>query len=131
LDGIPAGGVSKKGEIRIILDAQPDGPTDLAFTTNGRKLRDFVLDDDPSSSTRSEASFTNLDTGAQQVYRVQAGSLPAGMQLVAINCISYPNGGTGTNNNTINVQGRFAEITLEARESVTCTFVIATVATPV
>ena len=64
VDAIAASDGSKPGEIWSILEVQPDRPTDLAFTTDGRKLRGFVPDDDPSSTTLSEASFNNLDTGA-------------------------------------------------------------------
>ena len=47
---IEAAGVSgKPGSIAIGLDLQPDGSVDIPFTTTGRKLHDFTLDEDRKS----------------------------------------------------------------------------------
>jgi hypothetical protein len=105
---------ASSGSITIVLDMQPNRPTDVTFEARGPRLRSFVLDDDVTSALADSRTFTRLKTGS---YTVKMGTL-AGLTLLDLTCES-----TGTDNNTIDEENRSVVISLEAGESVTCTFV--------
>jgi hypothetical protein len=107
------------GTITIVLDMQPNRPTDVSFETAGKKLRDFVLDDDVTSQMPNSRTFSDLKPGS---YTVTEAAL-SGLTVRDITCESSPSGGTWTDNNTIDVANRTVTIQLERGESVICTFV--------
>lgn len=105
--------------ITIVLDMQPNRPTDITFETEGTKLKDFILDDDVNSAVPSSRSFTHLRPGAYAIKQ----EVVTGLTLLDLRCESDPNGGSGIDNNTINLADRSVTIQLERDELVTCTFV--------
>jgi hypothetical protein len=106
------------GGITIVLDMQPNREVDLAYATSGKKLRNFTLDDDRTSALPSSRTCTRLKPGS---YTVQQGAADE-VTLEDIACQSTPNGGSGTENNTIDLVNRRVTIQLERDEAVTCTF---------
>ena len=116
---------AENGTINIILDTQPDSPVEVVFTTNENKLKTFELEDDGDETNKpaSSRTFEKLKPGT---YRAQI-NLPAGWELVAINCISNPNSGEGTDNNNQDLVAGWVDINVEASEIATCTFEIAQV----
>ena len=114
---------AENGTINIILDTQPDSPVEVVFNTNEDKLKTFELEDDGDETNKpaSSRTFEKLKPGT---YRAQI-NVPAGWELVAINCYSNPNGGEGTDNNVKNLLEGWVDINVEASEIATCTFVIA------
>jgi hypothetical protein len=115
--------------ITIIKDAQPNSCIDFSFTGTGPGVSNFMLDDDAGEvcadgTLSNTQTFTNLTNfGLANAVTITEQTSNGSFTLVAINCTSQANGGSGINNNTINVQSRFAQIVLEEGESVTCTFV--------
>ena len=123
-DNDDQGGVGgKSGTIRIVLDLQPNAPTDVRFTTGGgSKFSNFTLDDDADAALLNSRTV-KLKPGT---YTVQ-GPLTAGAySLTQISCGSVG----GINNNSVNVVAGFVSISLEAGEQATCTFVMG-VLTPI
>ena len=109
--------------ITIIKDTQPNAPFEFGFAATGQIDQNFSLTDNGVvGPDRIRSGDLNLFGPTNKVTITEQSSLP-GASLVAINCVSEANGGSGTNNNTINVQSRFAMIQLEEGEHVTCTFV--------
>jgi hypothetical protein len=107
------------GGITIVLDMQPNRAVDLAYTTAGKKLKSFTLDDDGTSSLPDTRSFVRLKPGRYAVQQAVADRVT----LEDIVCESTPNGGSGADNNTIDLANRRVAIQLEREEAVTCTFV--------
>ncbi len=103
----------KPGSITIIKDTVPDDAQDFAFTTSGTGLSNFSLDDDANVTLPNTQNFNNLAPGS---YSVTEGAV-AGYSVTAINCVET------TSNSSVNLGNRVASITLDAGESVTCTFV--------
>lgn len=99
-------------QITILLDAVPDGPTNLAFTGS---FRSFLLDDanpDDGDSYSNSRSFT-VKPGTYQVRRNSA----LNWFVTAIRCTPEANG-------VSNLANREATITVSAGDNVTCTFVV-------
>jgi len=115
---VTAAATTRSGTITIALDMQPNRPTDVRFAAHGKRLRGFVLDDDVTSALPNSQAFTGLKPGT---YTVTHEAL-AGLTLLGITCESNPNGGSGIDNNTIDLANRSVTIQLEQDESVTCTF---------
>jgi hypothetical protein len=105
---------ANSGSITIVLDMQPNRPTDIAFEVKGPRLRSFVLDDDVTSALPDSRTFTRLKAGS---YTVKLGTV-AGLTLLDLTCQS-----SGTDNNTFDEASRSVSISLETGESVSCTFV--------
>jgi len=116
VDPAAAGGAAaKRGTITISLRMRPEGPADVAFTTDSRTLRPFALDDDADPALANAVTFRNVKPGA---YTIRMANAPDG-PLTAIRCASTG----GTDNNTVDVATRTATLNIEAGESVACTFV--------
>ena len=101
----------KRGSINIIKDAQPNGPQDFAFTTNGSGLSPFSLDDDADGTLPSTKAFTNIVPGAYSVTESDV----TGWELTGLVC-------DGTLGSTGVKAGSTANITLTPGGSVTCTY---------
>ena len=98
--------------ITIILDAQPNQPTNLGFTGNlGAFLLDDPDNDDGDGYTNSRTFSVNPG-----VYTVQRNN-PSNWVTSAIAC-------TPTNKATINLLQRHATITVAPGDNVTCTFTV-------
>jgi hypothetical protein len=93
---------------------QPNRPVAVPFLTAGKKLKDFTLEDDVSSSLPSTQTFTHLKPGGYTVQQTPV----AGVTLTDLTCTS-----SGIDNNTIDIPNRSVTIELEQGESVVCTFV--------
>ena len=104
--------------ITIVLDVTPDGAWDVPFTTTGKKLNDFTLDDDVDPTRSNTITFPKAKPGT---YTVQMGAV-IGVTLQTIVCASDANGGDALENNAVDVATGTATIQLERGESVTCTF---------
>jgi hypothetical protein len=115
------------GRIKIIKDAQPDTAQTFLFAVVGPGVTgNYTLDDDGDntntfSNTQDFPGLTNFGNG-HEVTVTESGSI-APYSLSQIICTSDPQGGSGTNNNTISIPLRQVIITLEEGELVTCTFV--------
>jgi hypothetical protein len=123
---LQSGAVFYPGAITIIKDAQPDTVRVFSFTATGPAVSNFSLDDDGDitntySNTQNFANLTNF--GPSHTVTVTEAFPGGGYALTGLTCASDPNGGTGTNNNTISIPNRQVEIMLEEGELVTCTFV--------
>jgi hypothetical protein len=101
------------GAITIVLDVTPDDPVDVHFTTEGRKLKAFTLDDNPSSPLPNSLTFTKLKPGT---YTVREEQVSVGT-LAGIGCVS-----TDARDNVITLLAHTVTIGLQAGEQVTCTF---------
>jgi len=101
----------KTGEITIVLEMRPEIPTEVPFAFQHKK---FSLVDDGGPTLSNTHTFDKLKVGT---YTVEMTSAPDG-SLTQIVCES-----SGTENNTIDLASRTATVTLEAGESVVCTFV--------
>ena len=110
-----AGATAKRGSITVSLVMRPEGPADVAFTTDSRKLRTFILDDDADPANANTITFRSVKPGA---YTIQMANAPDG-PLTAIRCTSTG----GTDNNTVDVATRTATLNVEAGEAVACTFI--------
>lgn len=124
--GIQSGAIYYPGKITIIKDAQPDTAEAFNFTAVGPSVFDFILDDNGSNSdtystTQVFSNLTNFGTG--HIVTITEAPPSGYSSLTGLTCTSDPNGGGGTNNNTISIPGRYVEILLEEGEFVTCTFV--------
>jgi hypothetical protein len=113
------------GRIAITKDAQPDTTMLFGFTATGPAVSNFVLDDngdntDTYANTKEFVNLTNF--GATHSVTVTESSTTGPYFLSNIVCTSEPNGGAGSNNNTISVQNRQVEIVLEEGEDAACTF---------
>jgi hypothetical protein len=115
-----AGGTPKNvtDQIKLVLDLQPDGPTDVKFSVTGDKRTNALLDDDNDPTLSNVRLIPSLKPGT---YTVTAGPTTPYL-LTGIFCGSNPNGGSGVNNNTYDIQNRTVTIQLESLESVTCVF---------
>lgn len=99
------------GQIRIVKDANPNDPQDFAFTSEA--LGPFTLDDDSDPSVDNKREFGGLADGTYAVTESEV----AGWTLSGITCedpTANSSGDTGT---------RTATITIDAGETVECTFV--------
>ncbi len=119
---LAASAIIPAGTIIIIKDSQPNSIQPYNFTATGPGVSNFSLTDNgvvgPDRITFS--GLSNFGAGNSVSITEGTGLFYA---LIAINCTSNPNGGSGTNNNTVSVPSRNATIVLEAGEIVTCTFV--------
>ena len=105
---------TKRGTITIVKDADPNGPTDFGFTTD---LGDaFALDDDDDETLENSTTFSNVSAGTYDV--TEDDPTPA-FDLVDLTCTDEEDeeGASSTDLGT-----RTATISLQAGESVTCTF---------
>jgi hypothetical protein len=93
----------QRGTIKIVKDAQPDGPQDFTFTPSGFGST-FILDDDTDNVRPSSQTFTNLLPGQYSVSEAAV----AGWTNTSATC---SNGSPVTN------------ISVAPGEFVTCTFV--------
>ena len=114
-------------QIEIRLDMQPNDAADVGFSVTGVKPSTFILDDD-ADLTRSNIRV--IPTPQPGSYTVAIGTLPANWNLVALYCTSFPNGGTGSNNNVFNIPLGTVTILLEPSERTSCTFVVAETVQP-
>ena len=117
------GTLCEDGSIRVILDVEPDDPTDFTFLANGTGVSDSVLDDDSDPTLSNSVLFENLTTGS---YTFSFDQL-AGWMVTAISCTEL-NSGTDS---TINYgTGAFfigdtdISIDLENNEQLTCTYTV-------
>ena len=120
---LAASAIIPAGTIIIIKDSQPNSVTPFNFTATGPGVSNFSLTDNGVVGP-DRKTFSGLSNfGAANSVSITEG--PGGLfsSLIAINCTSNPNGGSGTNNNTTSVPSRNATIILEAGEIVTCTFI--------
>ena len=115
VEAAAGGAAAKRGTITVSLLMRPEGPADVAFTTDSRSLRPFTLDDDADPALDNAVTFRNVKPGA---YAIQMASAPDG-PLTAIRCTSTG----GTDNNAVDVATRTATLNVEAGESVACTFI--------
>ncbi len=118
------------GRITIIKDAQPDTALPFGFTAVGPSVFNFTIDDDGDntntySNTQIFDGITNFGSG--HTVTVTEDPSSGYWYLTQISCTSDPNGGSGTNNNSISLPAQQVEIFLEEGEYVTCTFVNAVV----
>lgn len=122
--GLASDAVYFPGDITIIKDSQPDSVILFPFTATGPDVFNFSLKDDGvGADTDYLHSFVNLIRFGP-AHSVTITEDPNNtMEVSAINCVSDPRGGSGTNNNIIAVPNQSVEIFLEEGESVTCTFV--------
>jgi hypothetical protein len=109
-------------QIEIRLDTRPNDPLDVAFTFNGHRPSNLVLDDDADPLLPNFRVMPSLKAG---LYTVAADPLPTGYALTGISCLSIPNGGSGSSNNVTSIPNRSVAIRLEKLERVVCTFVVA------
>lgn len=111
------------GRITIIKDARPNTNQIFCFTTNEPAVSDFSLVDE-GNNTGNIQTFINLtDFGAANSVTVTENMPTAFYSLTQILCVEDASGGSGEQNSTVNIPGRFANIILEEGESVTCTFI--------
>ena len=102
------------GIIRVVKDAIPDDPQNFSINLQdefGAALGGVALDDDPSSVTPREFSFTEEAGSYRAVENVQSG-----WTLTGLTCDDPDNQSSG------NVSTRTATIDLDGNETVTCTF---------
>ena len=114
-------------QIEIRLDMQPNDAADVGFSVTGFKPSTFILDDDADPTRSSNRVIPTPQPGS---YTVAIGTLPANWDLVAIYCTSFPNGGTGSNNNVFNIPLGTVAIGLEPSERTSCTFTVAEIVQP-
>jgi hypothetical protein len=111
-------------QIQINLDVQPDGPQDIGFKVGGAKTATLMMDDDSDPTLPNIRVLPSLKPG---IYTVTMGALPVGYSLSQINCVSFANGGSGTENTSTSFN--FSTVTiiipLEKLEREVCTFVVA------
>ncbi len=123
---LAASAIIPAGTIIIIKDTQPNSLQSFGFTATGPGVSNFPLTDNGVVGP-DRITFSGLSNfGAANSVSITEGVIPF-FSLIAINCTSNPNGGSGTNNNTVSVPARNATIVLEAGEIVTCTFVNAVI----
>lgn len=115
VEAAAGGAAAKRGTITVSLVMRPEGPADVAFTTDSRTLRSFTLDDDADPALDNAVTFRNVKPGP---YAIQMASAPDG-PLTAIRCTSTG----GTDNNAVDVDTRTATLNVEAGEAVACTFI--------
>lgn len=102
--------------VKIVKDAQPNGPRNFHFTTdiqhnNEDQLDNFTLDDDPTSERPNFQQFDGVTAGTYWVTEQQ----DAGWDLDAVNC----SGGQ----TSLDLANRKVTITVGAGDAVVCTFV--------
>jgi hypothetical protein len=107
----------KPGSITIVLDVVPNGPTDVQFTTTGKKFSGFTLDDD-ADPTLPNSRTVKLKPGS---YTVQTATGAGPYVLTGIICAV---GGGGTSTTSPNVPLAVVGINLVAGDVVTCTFLM-------
>jgi Tol biopolymer transport system component len=101
---------TKRGTIKIRKNTDPDGPTDFSYTDNIPGCTIGPLDDDADGTNPNETSCS-VAPGSYTV--TEADSTPA-FDLTGLSC--------DDTNSTGNVGSRTASISLQAGETVTCTF---------
>ena len=111
--------ISNCGSITIIKDANPNALQDFAYTVSGTGLSAFSLDDDSgvtgaTNTFLTTKVFNSLSAGSYSV----AETAVAGWSLGSLTCDGPPANWAidGTNANKVN-------ITLAAKQNITCTFV--------
>jgi hypothetical protein len=106
--------------IRIIKDSQPNTSQAFSFTANGQIGTTFSLMD-VGISGPNQRSFGNImNFGAGSTVKITENFAAGPYSLTQISCTSN---GTGTENNTVNIQSRFVTVMLEEGENVVCRFV--------
>lgn len=122
--GLSTDAVYYPGDITIIKDSQPDSVIFFEFTAVGPDVSNFSLNDDGvGTDTDYDVSFANLIRFGPAHSVLVTEGYNRTMWTTAINCVSDPKGGGGTNNNIISIPNQRVEIILEEGESVICTFV--------
>ena len=101
-----------QNKITVRVDADPDGPTDFAYSGSHTAIGEFVLDDDGDAAVPAARTFTVPDG----TYTVTQGAPPGGYEMRAIQCTDP------TGNSTGNVANRAATINASGSETVECTF---------
>jgi len=107
---------AETASVRIVKDAQPNGPRNFHFTTDVRHnnedgLDNFTLDDDPTSERPNFQQFDGVTPGTYWVTEQQ----DAGWDLDAVNC----SGGQ----TSLDLANRKVTITVGTGDAVVCTFV--------
>ncbi|HLA15541.1 MAG TPA: hypothetical protein VJZ72_01460 [Candidatus Limnocylindrales bacterium] len=97
------------GTVTIVKDAVPNDAQDFTFDNDADLGADFSLDDDGNATLPNSITFEDVDPGT---YEVSETSVPAGWQLVDIDC----DDGNSTD------AGATATILVGEGEHVTCTF---------
>ena len=124
--GVQSDAVYYPGAIVIVQDTIPASyVADFWFDAYGPAVNGFWLDDDgdPLFHNPDTQAFPGLTRfGSTNPYTFVQ-TVPSPYRLKSINCTSDPQGGSGTDNNTISIPGQQVAITLEEGELVTCTFV--------
>jgi len=101
------------GSIKVIKQANPEGPVEFSFTGTPSPLADFTLIDDGTiTNTKIFSNITDFKT-----YTVTENTLPSNWNLLNINCsVVSPNGGSW------NITEPSVSINLKEGENVTCIF---------
>lgn len=113
------------GSITIIKDAEPEVGLPCTFAATGPGVNDFTLDDDgyPQTNYPDSIKFEGLTFfGPTNQVTITETAMPGIFSVGDLLCTSDPNGGTGTNNNTTDLDAQRVVINLEEGEAVTCTF---------
>ena len=100
------------GTVTVRVDADPDSPTDFAYSSSHTVIGQFVLDDDGDAAVPAARTFS-VPSG---VYTVTQAAPPGGYEMRAIQCTD-PGG-----NSSGNVTSRSATIDVSSGETVECTF---------
>ncbi|MDM7921513.1 MAG: carboxypeptidase-like regulatory domain-containing protein [Pyrinomonadaceae bacterium] len=114
------------GRITIIKDAVPNTIFPFVFTATGPGVSNFTLDDDglPLVNYPNTITFGNLIYfGTENQTTFTETPYPGFFTLSDVLCTSDANGGSGTNNNIVDLEALRLTVNLEEGESVTCTFV--------
>lgn len=101
------------GKIIIKKKALPQDAQDFAFTISNHNPSGFFLDDDNNPTLSNQKTFV-LHAGNYKVTE----QITPGWRLKSIHCTSQ----NGSNNNTIDLNGRNVLIRLQYNEIATCTF---------
>ncbi len=107
---------SQSGTITIVKDADPNGPTDFAFTDDIAAPNAFTLDDDADATYSNTTTFTAVNPGT---YTVTEDDPTPGFDLTGLVCVDSDAGGTASTGSTVT---RAATINLDPGETVTCTY---------
>ncbi len=102
---------TKKGTIKI-TKVSTGGTGTFNFSTTGTGLSNFQIDTSPEGGP--DKIFSNILPGT---YSVTEGTLPTGWDFTSLSCAE-----TGTENTTTNQDTKTASITLDAGETITCTY---------
>lgn len=110
------------GSVTVVKTAAPVTTQLFGFTATGPGMSDFSLFDDGSGVGNSQG-FTGLTQFGSDNSLTITESADTGQYLLgSIVCVESPAGGSGQQNSTVSLTGRYAHIILEEGEFVTCTF---------